>query len=128
MMIAMRPSLLVLALVLAACARSAPELPADRSSVNAAQPLFRSEFKAADLALACDAIANEQREIRSKADAYNRAIDRNRGQNQAMGYIGAVLFLPAVLATEHNEAEKAELDRLQNRHDELIALRRINNC
>lgn len=116
------------ALVLSACARSAPDLPSDRSSVNAERQVSKIDFSAVDLALSCEAIAREQRGIRDKADAHNQSIRKHRGQNQAASYIAGVIFLPAILATESNEAEKAELDRLQQRHDDLVALRRVRDC
>ncbi len=126
----MKNSLLLAAaaVVLAACARTAPELPRDMSSVNAEETVSAEAFSAQDVALSCDEILVEQDRIREDASQYNQEIKKNRGKNQAAGYVAGVLFPPALLATVHNDAEKAELDALQQRFDTIQGLKRLKSC
>lgn len=115
-------------LIAAGCARNAPELPQDRSSVNAVNGLTKHDFLERDLAMDCAAIVSENKSIRAEADKYNATIQGNRQNNQVAGYIAGVLFLPAALATEQNTAEKARLDKLQHRFDTLQKLKRFRSC
>jgi hypothetical protein len=78
--------------------------------------------------LGCAEIEREWRETaqeRSKAEAN---IAANRAHNQAIGYFGAVFFLPLLLATEHNEADKERFLELQQRRDVLVELARAKRC
>ncbi|RVU39170.1 hypothetical protein EOI86_07940 [Hwanghaeella grinnelliae] len=118
----------VAATMLVACARNAPALPKDSSSINAEGSLSTEDFSDADIAMSCEQIDVEQDRIRTDAAAYGQEIAKNRGQNQAAGYVAGVLFPPALLATVHNDAEKAELDALQARFDVIQALKRVKNC
>ena len=115
-------------LLLAACAGTAPSLPPDRSSVNATHSLSESDFEKQDLALSCAMIKDENDRIRAEANKFNNAINKNSKNNQVAGYITGVLFLPAVLATKQNTAEKENLDALQLRFDTLQRLKRFRDC
>ena len=114
-------------LLLAACAPTAPSLPPDRSSVNATHSLSESDFEKQDLALSCAMIKYENDGIRAKANKFNNAINKNSKNNQVAAYIARVLFLPAVLATKQNTAEKENLDALQLRFDDSQRLKRFGD-
>ena len=122
-------ALLLAALVgLAACARSAPELPPDSGSTHATESLQMEQLEPAEAAASCTEIANSLSRNKREADALEAQIAGNRGQNQATAYIGGVLFLPALLATEGDYDAKDGLDRLQRERDRLIALKRLKSC
>lgn len=118
----------LLAGLLAGCTRGAPDLPPDTSSVNAERQLSEADFSSEDLSLTCADLYREQDAIAAEAETYNASIEGNRQKNQVAGYIAGVVFLPAIVATEHNDAEKADLDRLQERFDLVQGLKRIKNC
>ena len=119
---------LVALAILAACARSAPELPPDYGSSSAQESLTLEQFDPVEAALDCEAIDKRMAMIKSEQAQYEARIRGNRSQNQAATYIGSVLFLPALLATEGDHAAKKELDRLQAQWDRMTGLKRLKDC
>jgi hypothetical protein len=111
------------ALALGACAAPAPSLPPEAGLVTTL-----SAPSAADAAKSCEDLAAEWRETHARGAEANAAIAANRGHNQAVGYVAAVLFPPLALASEHNSAEKERLAELQARRDVLIGLARARSC
>ena len=123
-------ALVVLALsllILTGCARRAPELPPDYGSQSPELELSEELFAEEDLALSCTAIANERSAIVAEAREMESIVESNRGRNQAAGYFGLFFILP-LGAAEVNEEEKARLDELQARWDELAMLGRFKTC
>jgi hypothetical protein len=116
-----------LALVLAGCARSAPDLPPDVGSVKPSETLSADRFSEAELALGCAAIDDEQRHLVREASKLTGVIEDNRAHNQAVGYFGG-LFLVPLVAARTNEDEKAQLDRMQAHWDTLELLKRYKSC
>lgn len=125
----LRNSLLLIAcLGLAACARSAPELPVDYASVNAQSTLSEADFEQADIEATCNEIAAERTEVTTSYDTLERQITSSREDEQAAGYLSAVLFPPAALAIPQKKEERAQLDEMQSRLDTLTALSRFKDC
>ncbi|WP_282607483.1 hypothetical protein [Pelagibius sp. Alg239-R121] len=113
---------------LAACARSAPELPADYASVNPQAELSEADFDQADLKATCGEIAAEKAGINNRYGVLERQITSTRKEEQTAGYLSGVLFPPAALAIDRKEEEKARLDEMQARLDKLGALSRLKTC
>lgn len=111
------------ALLTTSCATPAPPLPAERS---AARPL--ESFSEEDAARTCEDIRRNWQETTQAREAASRSIAANRQQNQAAGYISAVFFLPAAIATEGNYSDKEALIAIQGRRDTLIELARTKGC
>lgn len=117
----------VTVLLVAACASSAPPLPADTTSLNRTQSLSLDAFSKEDAARSCEQIAAERHEVESRMQEDNRRIEGNRTRNQVAGYFGALAVVPLV-ATEGNEAEREEITRLYGRQDTLIKLAAVKGC
>ena len=114
-------------LVLAGCARRAPDLPPDYGSQSPELELSEELFADEDLALSCAAIADERSAIVAEAREMESIVEGNRARNQAAGYFGIFFILP-LGAAEVNEAEKTRLDELQARWDQLVMLERFKTC
>ncbi|MDR3439784.1 hypothetical protein [Telmatospirillum sp.] len=117
----------LMAVLLAACASSAPPLPVDTTSVNRVQSIGMDAFSKEDAALSCDRIAAERRDIDAQMQAATGKIEDNRTQNQVAGYLGSQLLLP-LLATDNNQAEKQQISQLYARRDVLIKLAAVKDC
>lgn len=111
---------LLIILILAACARSAPELP-DAKRLNAIAQT--SQHISSD----CPSILNKISDLESENRQLEYIIESNRGRNQAAGYFGA-LFLFPIVAAENNSSEKGRLDKIQNQLDELRAVGNSKYC
>ncbi|MBO6784204.1 MAG: hypothetical protein JJ899_13175 [Alphaproteobacteria bacterium] len=122
-----RAALAAAALALAACARSAPELPPDYGSVSATDRLSASDFTSADLRLTCGDIVSEQKAMTETARQLTGVIEANRQHNQVAGYFGGLFLFPLV-AVRENPDEKTKLDRMQDRWDTLTQLKRFKDC
>lgn len=116
-----------LSVVLAGCATSAPPLPPDTTSVNRTQSLTLDSFAKEDAALSCEQIGAERQQIDQSLRDANGRIEGNRTQNQVAGYFGALILVPLV-ATDNNDAEKAEITRIYGRRDMLIKLGGVKGC
>jgi hypothetical protein len=55
-------------------------------------------------------------------------IAANRGHNQAVGYAGAVLFPPLLLASRNDDEAKKNLDELQAKADRIDRLSKAKGC
>jgi transaldolase len=117
-----------LALLLIGCATSAPPLPPDTSSVNRVRSIALSDFTPQDAGLSCEQIAEERRTNAAAVRDANAQIEANRKQNQVAGFIGAIGFAPAYLATEGNHEDKRRLVEIQEREDVLIKLASLKEC
>ncbi|MPY68867.1 MAG: hypothetical protein GEU92_02145 [Alphaproteobacteria bacterium] len=118
----------VLALFAAACSRAAPELPPDITSVEGRNDNTPAAYQEAELALSCEEIDARLFEISQAMDELEGTVAGNRRKNQTIGYIGAVLFMPLMLAAEENAAEKKALDDHQGTRDRLFGLRAMKRC
>jgi len=116
---------LVAVVVLAACARRAPDLPPDYGSVTADQALTAEAFSSADRARTCGDIDTELAVIADKARALDDGIRAKSQTNQAVVYIAGVIAAPLV---DYSIEAKESLDTLQARHDDLISLKRYKAC
>lgn len=120
-------TLVLAALVVSACARSAPDLPPDYGSVKPAAKLSADSFDSADLRLSCVGIDSEKQSLAGEASQLNGVIQGNRQHNQVAGYLGGLFLFPALAARENPE-EKGRLDNIQARWDTLTQLDRFRQC
>lgn len=120
-------SRILLLSALAGCAASAPPLPADTTSVNRAKAVDLAAFPPDDIALTCERIAVERQDIDRRMGDATGKIEGNRTQNQVTGYFGS-LVPPLLLATDGNQAEKAEITQLYGRRDTLVKLGAAKGC
>lgn len=123
-----RIALFSLLLVAVGCARSAPPLPpdyvSDPNALASALEKVPPEIKKLD----CEQINAEIENLTKQDQRLEEKIQSKRGKNQTVGYIAAVLFLPAILAAENDEGSKSLLDENQVRRDNLIVAFRGNAC
>lgn len=110
----------VLALALAACARSAPDLPpqSDPATIR---------LSAGEAAMSCADIASAIDVRRTERETLTAEIHGNRQRNQVAGYLGALFIVPLV-AAENNTGEKSRLDEIQSELDRLYAVNRARRC
>lgn len=119
---------LALSALLAGCARSAPNLPADYQGDRAALDRAMTKVPANVLALNCGQINQEIERLAENDSALDRQIQSNRGQNQVAGYIAGVFFLPAILAVDSDSGTKNLLDQNQLYRDNLVVAFRGKKC
>lgn len=113
-------SAILVILLLAGCARSAPSLPSSNASA--------ANLSADEKAMTCE-LANERLGTNKlAAQKLEQEIASNRQSNQTAGYLAGALFPPLALATESNSAEKIDLDRLQLERDRLYIVIRAKRC
>jgi hypothetical protein len=110
-------------LVLAACARSAPPLPAAYSGSSSQIQLNGEEQN-----LTCVAIDNRIAAKNQRTQELESIIQGNRKENQTIGFVAGLVLPPLALAAEGNSKEKKELDGLQAERDRLYTVRRAKNC
>jgi len=113
-------------LVMSACTQPAQPLPPDYGSIRGAE-LKETDFSTADLALSCDAIANERAREATRVEQAEAVIKSDRTGNQIAGYFGALFLLPLV-AVETNEAQVALIDESKRRIDTLRTLTLYRRC
>ena len=116
-----------LVLLLAACARSAPDMPktilqGDGTPKNAIEQFDSNEKK-----LSCKEIDTKLADIREQTSKIEQTIQSRRGDNQAAVYFGA-FFPPAYLAANDNDEEMEALDEHQKSKDLYIALKSAKRC
>lgn len=118
----------VLLMLIAGCARNAPPLPPDLSHLPPEQRLLAGDAESPEGRMDCPALQQEAEQSRAQIRQYEGVILANRGQNQAAGYIGAALFLPALLAVRNDDDAKKNLDQLQAKADRIDRLRKAKGC
>ncbi len=110
------------------CARNAPELPPETSTIEATKVTNYYQLTEDDNRLNCAQIIEEKAALESQVLTLEGKIKENRTQNQVAGYVGLVLFFPALAATNSNREAKKGLDSLQFRSDQLNYLHNSKNC
>ena len=115
-------------LLLAGCVSEAPPLPQDTTGTTSTHLLSPADFTSVDLALSCADIATERTELKAKMDTANANIKANRVNNEVAGYIAGVVFLPALIATEGNYADKDAIKAAYGRQDTLDKLTALKKC
>lgn len=106
----------------------APHLPPDTTGATSLHHLTAADFSAEDAALTCEKIDTERHALQTGVDQANAHIAENRRDNQIAGYIGAALFLPALLATEGNYSDKDFIKLAYQRMDILDKLAVLRTC
>jgi len=114
--------------MLGACARSSPELPPNLSDRPPEQRLLPGDSESAEAKLDCAGLFLEGARNRQTADELEKRIADNRGRNQAIGYIGGVLFLPLLLAVKPDGDIKTTLNQLQSQRDRIDRLTQAHRC
>ena len=119
---------LFLALFVVGCARSAPPLPSSTSNSDETKEQVIARLPITTRNINCKEIFLELEGLKEHDSKLSIQIQGNRGTNQAAGYIGGVLFLPALLAVENDKSAKAMLDQNQYRRDQLIVAQWAKSC
>jgi hypothetical protein len=119
---------LLLALLLGGCARSSPELPPNLSDRPPEQRLLQGDSESAEAKLDCAGLLQERERNRTTSSELEQKISGNRGHNQAVGYIGGVLFPPLLLAIKSDSDLKTTLDQLQSQRDRIDRLSQARKC
>jgi len=114
--------------VLSGCASAPPPLPPDTTSINAAHQLTLADFDAADLALSCSEISQQEQAMTANIDAAAAKITASRQSNEAIGLVASVAFTPLWLATDNNTPEKKAYETSYARRDKLRELSNLKHC
>lgn len=120
--------LVMVAGFIAGCATGARNLPPDYSSIDAKKRLSVNDFDAAAVELTCSQIDEELKILESDYALQVQDIKGKRDQNQVAGYIGAVFFLPALLATDNSAEAKVKIENINRAKDQLYKLRAFKKC
>lgn len=115
-------------LVTAACARNSPALPPDLSHLPPEQRLLAGDADSPEAKMDCAALKQEATRNRAAVQQHEGVIAANRGHNQAVGYAGAVLFPPLLLASRNDDEAKKNLDELQAKADRIDRLSKAKGC
>lgn len=107
---------------------NAPALPPDTTGSTATYHLTANDFSANDNALSCVQIGDQRGELQGGIDKANANIATNRQGNQAAGYVAAVIFPPALLATQGNYSDKDTIKAAYQRLDTLNQLSVLKAC
>ena len=118
-------SIILSALALAACARTAPALPPDRTESALAEG-HNSNVVSADIqALSCSDIRQEMSALEQHDQMLEQKIQSHRHTNQRAAFFGGFLFPPVLL---NDAPAKALLDQNQERRDQLIVVSKDKRC
>lgn len=118
----------ILLLMAAGCARNAPPLPPDLGHLPPEQRLLAGDAESSEGRMDCPALQQEAAQNRAQIRQYEGVILANRGHNQAVGYIGGVVFVPALLAVKNDDDAKKNLDQLQAKADRIDRLAKARGC
>jgi hypothetical protein len=122
-----RAAALVLAVVLAGCARNAPQLPPDLSHLPPEQRLLVGDQESPEGKLNCPELKEEAVKANAASRQLEGIIASNRGYNTAIIYVSSFLP-PLALAARTDEEAKTSLDSLQVRRDRIDRLAKAKNC
>lgn len=118
----------VIALSLVGCATAARDLPHDLSAVPPIERVLSQPQGAYELARTCQDIGQEISTIEAALADIERRIADARPSNQAVGYISAVLFAPAIVAANQQSDERKHYDDLHARRDWLALVKAAKPC
>jgi len=121
-------ALLLVGVLLAGCARQSPALPPDLSSRPPEQRLLAGDLESPEARLDCAGLAQEYDNNKQAVAKIEGVIAGNRGHNQAVTYVGGVLFPPLLLAIKPDSDAKQTLDDLQVQRDRLDRLSKAKGC
>ena len=113
---------LLLAIGLAGCARSAPDLPPNFGSAPSPQMEEGARVQR------CTALKTEIGTLRDEIKVAEDVIAGRRHQDQVQGYFAAVLFPPAMLLIDQQKAQKNALDNRQAQIDAKLAEQHNLRC
>lgn len=120
-------SVAIMTLMLAGCARAAPDLPKSMHSNDDAKQNAIEQLGATERKMSCEEIDLELAAIRGETEEIEKTVQERRGDNQAAVYFGG-FFFPAYLAADDNAEEMKALDENQKRKDRFIALKSAKRC
>ena len=112
----------------AGCATSARDLPQDYSSVDARKRLSLDDFDPKTVTMTCQETEDELEDLNNVIASQEQDISSKRHGNQVAGYIGAVFFLPALLATDNSVEAKKKIDDINRALDKLYMLQAYKKC
>ena len=115
-------------LLAGACARQSPQLPPDLSARAPEQRLLAGDTESAEARLDCPGLALEYDRNKEATSKLEGLIAGNRGHNQGVVYVGALLFPPLLLAVKPDDDAKKKLDEFQAQRDRIDRLSKARGC
>lgn len=85
-------------------------------------------FRPGDESLSCKTIDNEIAYNNRQIKATVSELESSKGQNVAVGVVGAILFWPALFALDVSDAEKVEIQALEERNRHLYTMASEREC
>ncbi len=121
-------SLFVIILLLSGCAKNAPSLPKDYSSVDSKNKLSNKDFTSKLLQLNCQEIKVQLEQLDKINETNISKIKSTRVKDQTIGYISTVLFPPLWFAIDNHSDEKAKIQEVYKQKDNLFKLQAYKKC
>ncbi|QSP94764.1 hypothetical protein LPB19_16590 [Marinobacter salinisoli] len=119
---------LFLVLALSACVTPPPDLPRDISSIDATDKLSEKEFNKPDLEKSCSQLSEEINEIAQAREELYSNVSEKRAGDQAAGFIGVLIFPPALLFVDQREGLSTQLNEIHKRLDTINQLVKFKGC
>ncbi len=120
--------LLLITVFFNSCAKNAPDLPKDYSSINSNEKIQETDFEKELLILSCDEIIVQIKELNTFNEKNIDKINSTRTQNQAIGYVSTILFPPLWFAIETHSETKDKIDEVYKQKDILYKLQKYKSC
>lgn len=120
--------LLIIILLLSGCAKNAPSLPKDYSSVDSKSKLSKDDFTSKLLQLDCQEIKVQLEQLDKINETNISKIKSTRVKDQTLGYISTVLFPPLWFAIDNHTDEKSKIDEVYKQKDNLFKLQAYKKC
>ncbi|AXH15352.1 hypothetical protein CP985_08950 [Malaciobacter mytili LMG 24559] len=120
--------LLIIILLLSGCAKNAPSLPKDYSSVDSKNKLSKDDFTSKLLQLDCQEIKVQLEQLDKINETNISKIKSTRVKDQTIGYISTVLFPPLWFAIDNHTDEKSKIDEVYKQKDNLFKLQAYKKC
>ncbi|MFV0562822.1 hypothetical protein [Malaciobacter mytili] len=120
--------LLIIILLLSGCAKNAPSLPKDYSSVDSKSKLSKDDFTSKLLQLDCQEIKVQLEQLDKINETNISKIKSTRVKDQTIGYISTVLFPPLWFAIDNHTDEKSKIDEVYKQKDNLFKLQAYKKC
>jgi len=90
--------------------------------------VLAGDTASAEANLDCPGLAAEYDRNKDATVKLEALIAGNRGHNQGVVYVGALLFLPLLLAVKPDDDAKKTLDELQMQRDRIDRLAKSKSC
>jgi hypothetical protein len=110
------------------CAKNAPELPTDYSSIHSENHLSDKDFEPYMLKLTCEQIATQLKELNTINEDNVNKIKATRTGDQTAGYFATLLFPPLWFAIDTHDDTKVKIDEVNKQKDSYYKLQVYKSC